>query len=149
MDVERKVWGLTKDLEFESGLKVTIRQWSTGKLFHCFGLIASIAADGLEGIFDRETGKLNVTMIATNLLSVVGAKMNTVLDFVSTSAEGVGPEDVSEWLPGDLFDVLREIIEQNLNDDAGKKFEMLLGTILTRSAKTLVAGSRQKNGSGE
>ena len=147
VDAKRKVWGSEKELELESGLKVKIRQWSTGKLFHCLGLIAEVAGEGLDGVFDRDAGRFDIARIATNLVGVIGTKTHIVLDLVSTSAVDVGPQEVNEWLPGDLFEVLSEIVEQNFTDSAGKKFERLLGTILARSAKTIATGSQEESGS--
>jgi len=126
-----------KKVDLGNGGSITVKKWSTVKLLRIMGLLSAIGKDSLHGIYDRETEKFNPLQIASNILAAIGENTSLIIDIVNESVPGSTAEDVGEWDPEDLLDVLTEILDLNLTETLGKKLSKFLGTFLARSSEVV------------
>ncbi len=124
--------------------EVVLVKWSTMKLLHILAQISDVSKDGLEGVYDQESGKFRPVEIVKNLLAAIGDHTNIVLSIISESAKDLSIDAVGELDPEDLLEVMTGILELNLSEGLGKKLKAFLAAFVTKSATVAKAARTEE-----
>lgn len=114
-----------KNYDFADGKSWRIKKWSTAKLLTLVGDLGAIFDEALGGITETASEFQIVSRLVVSLCRSQSRAVRLIQQSVDDPP--LKPEQVLELDPEDFVGVLTMILELNLTEGLGKKFQGLLG----------------------
>ena len=110
------------------GTIITLKKWSTTKLFVMIRDLGAIIEEALGGYDGGVNEVILISRLIVSLCSSEGRAIRIVLE--SIEKPELSSNDVMNWDPEDFVGVLTKIFEMNLTEELAKNFRKLLGSVM-------------------